>query len=383
LVWPFNPKAIGRFTKFLPAHYAALVLRPGADSQWVELGAADAIETAVADWRLALTSPRKDADAYGRSVSGLLLRPIAAYTAGAQQLYVVPDDVLNLVPFGALPAEDGRYLLGETDVSYLASSRDVLKFGMSPAAREQTLIVAAPAFGPPQAAGRSGSGFAFAPLPGTAKEGKAVSSLIPQSRFATGAAATGSLIRNVHGPAALHLATHAFFVGPRQAAAESAEEARGLNMPDRMVRDTSPLLRAGIALARANAGKVGSNQEDGLLTALEAASLDLHGTKLVVLSGCETGLGEVRAGDGVHGFRRALAIAGAETLVLTLWRIDDASTAELMTDYYRGLQQGAGREAALRSAQLSMLRRPARRHPFYWAAFVLAGDTSPMTFHVN
>src|SRR5204862_3208801 len=107
------------------------------------------------------------------------------------------------------------------------------------------------------------------------------------------------------------------------------------------------------------------------------------GTKLVVLSGCETGLGEIRAGDGVHGFRRVLAIAGAETLVMALWRIDDQSTAQLMTEYYQGLRSGGGREAALTNAQRAMLRRPARQHPYYWAAFVLAGETTPMRFDLN
>jgi CHAT domain-containing protein len=138
----------------------------------------------------------------------------------------------------------------------------------------------------------------------------------------------------------------------------------------------NPLLRSGLALAGANA--LHSGGEDGILTALEASGLDLWGTRLVVLSACETGVGKVSNGEGVYGLRRALVIAGAESLVMSLWQVDDLSTRDLMTRFYRKLENGEGRSAALRSAQLETLTQPAQRHPFYWAAFQLTGDGSPI-----
>ena len=133
-----------------------------------------------------------------------------------------------------------------------------------------------------------------------------------------------------------------------------------------------------------------------MLTALEAAGLDLWGTKLVVLSACETGLGEVRNGEGVYGLRRALVLAGSESQVMSLWQVSDAATSELMTEYYKRLQAGEGRSEALRQVQLAMikarwrnrLRRLTasagsgiaqtlsenRSHPFYWASFIQSGD---------
>jgi CHAT domain-containing protein len=134
----------------------------------------------------------------------------------------------------------------------------------------------------------------------------------------------------------------------------------------------NPLLRSGLALTGAN-GPQGAS-DDGIITALEAANLNLWGTKLVTLSACDTGVGEVRSGEGVYGLRRAFVLAGAETLVMSMWPVSDYVTREMMTSYYRGLQAGLGRGDALRQAQLAMLARSNRRHPFYWASFIQAGE---------
>jgi CHAT domain-containing protein len=113
---------------------------------------------------------------------------------------------------------------------------------------------------------------------------------------------------------------------------------------------------------------------DGILTALEAAGLNLWGTKLVTLSACDTGVGEVRNGEGVYGLRRAFVLAGAETLVMSLWPVSDYMTREMMTAYYTGLRAGLGRGDALRHAKLAMLKRQGRQHPFYWASFIQSGE---------
>jgi CHAT domain-containing protein len=133
-----------------------------------------------------------------------------------------------------------------------------------------------------------------------------------------------------------------------------------------------------------------------VLTALEMAGLDLWGTKLVVLSACETGLGDIQNGAGVYGLRRALVLAGSEAQMISLWKVSDAGTRDLMTAYYTRLQKSEGRAEALRQVQLMMLRGQLRvgissdkrgttdtgekiatknyRHPYYWAAFIQSGD---------
>jgi CHAT domain-containing protein len=132
------------------------------------------------------------------------------------------------------------------------------------------------------------------------------------------------------------------------------------------------LLRSGLALAGANSNK--DTGEDGILTALEASNLNLWGTKLVTLSACDTGIGEVKNGEGVYGLRRAFFLAGTESLVMSLWPVSDYVTRELMTEYYAGLKKGLGRGEALRQAQLDMLKRGGRQHPFYWGSFIQAGE---------
>ena len=107
---------------------------------------------------------------------------------------------------------------------------------------------------------------------------------------------------------------------------------------------------------------------------MEVTGLNLWGTKLVVLSACDTGVGEVKNGDGVHGLRRALVLAGSETQVMSLWAIFDKATRDLMVAYYRKLKEGEGRGEALRKVQLEMLKQAPRRHPYYWASFIQSGE---------
>jgi CHAT domain-containing protein len=154
---------------------------------------------------------------------------------------------------------------------------------------------------------------------------------------------------------------------------DATEQIGALRLSRFATKIKDPLLRSGLALAGANHGK--SGEDDGVLTALEAAYLNLSGTKLVVLSACDTGVGEVKNGEGVQGLRRALVLAGSESQVMSLWPIGDEATKDLMIPYYMALREGEGRSEGLRQVQLRMLHGPKdRRHPFYWAAFILSGE---------
>ena len=182
-------------------------------------------------------------------------------------------------------------------------------------------------------------------------------------------------LKQVQFPRILHLATHGFFLSDLEPAlplnplaGELMTAARAPVVPT----TENPLLRSGLALAGFNLRQSGS--EDGVLTALEAAGLDLQGTELVVLSACDTGVGEIANGEGVYGLRRALTIAGARSQLMSLWQVADIGTAALMVDYYDRLLQGEGRSEALRQAQLALLQDPQYRHPYYWAAFIFQGD---------
>jgi CHAT domain-containing protein len=131
------------------------------------------------------------------------------------------------------------------------------------------------------------------------------------------------------------------------------------------------LLRSGLALASANLRK--GRDDDGILTALEASGLNLWGTRLVVLSACDTGVGVVSVGAGVYGLRRALVLAGLETQVMNLWQMNDYVTQKLMNAYYFELKQGLGGGEALRRVKLETMRQRGTEHPFYWAGFIQSG----------
>lgn len=381
-----------------PKRYVAYVLRRHGDPAWVELGDVSVVDSAVAGLRVALRDPSRDPREAARAVDKLVLEPVErllgarAGAASVRMLFVAPDGALNLIPFGALVDARGRYRHETWLFDYLGSGRDLLRFLDSPAPRSAAMVIANPAFGAsaPRAERTEQrepladrcierlQRHSFPPLPGTREEGVAVAALLPGSTLLTGAAATTTAVKAVHGPRVLHVATHGYFLAD---APPPPAHARGLRLdlqaaPPPEACSSNALLRAGLAFAGANEKRSASRDgqgPQGLLTAMEATDLDLWGTKLVVLSACETGVGEVQSGEGVYGLRRALAIAGAESQVMSLWSVSDDATRDLMIGYYQRLDAGVGRARALHEAQLAVRRSPGREHPYYWAAFVPSG----------
>jgi CHAT domain-containing protein len=214
----------------------------------------------------------------------------------------------------------------------------------------------------------------FGPLPGIAAEVRALRGLLPNATFLTKENATETALKRVNAPSILHIATHGFFLQNDRSDSESdmgqTKSVTRLGKP--WANIANPLLRSGLALAGANRGL--GKEDNGLLTAFEASHLNLMGTKLVVLSACDTGTGEVKNGDGVYGLRRALVLAGAESQVMSLWPVSDRSTRELMVGYYEGLLRGQGRGEALRQVQLRMQSSKKHSHPYYWASFIHTGE---------
>ena len=330
---------------------------------------------------------------------------------------IAPDGDLTRLPFEVLPTEDGRRLIDDYQISYLSCGRDVLRFGAEATGQPgEPLVVADPDFdlealiptGPVPAklgfwsrfvgrgkkstapsipsvptpettthsAGRYSrdvdrdrSAYHFHRLPGTRAEGEQIATRLVVSPWFGATALEGRLKTACRSPRILHLATHGFFLPDQQR--DLNREGRGFGFdlegfsgaPDGMARFSgpmmeNPMLRSGLALAGANTwlkrGELPEEAEDGLLTAEDVTGLDLLATELVVLSACETGLGQVHVGEGVFGLRRAFVLAGAKTLVMSLWKVPDEQTRELMVDFYGRLLAGRGRADALREAQLAM-----------------------------
>jgi len=176
-------------------------------------------------------------------------------------------------------------------------------------------------------------------------------------------------------PEILHIATHGFFLKPDDTLRKrlmKLQRGGDIQLPP---PGDNPLLRSGLAFAgiNANAQVLGEidTDNDGVLTALEVLSLNLTGTKLAILSACETGLGEIHEGEGVYGLRRAFQEAGASTVVSSLWEVSDAGTQKLMTALYSRLLAGKPPHLALREAQLEMLRIGEWSSPYIWSAFFM------------
>jgi CHAT domain-containing protein len=192
------------------------------------------------------------------------------------------------------------------------------------------------------------------------------------STVLTGKDASEASLKQTMSPSILHIATHGFFLKDVDISGKLTADYIGVNA-DKLKEN--PLLRSGILLAGAQRSVSGGSRDsenDGILTAYEMMNLNLDDTQLIVLSACETGLGEVQAGEGVYGFQRALIIAGAGSVMMSLWKVDDAVTRELMIKFYQLWMDGSTVRDAFRKAQQKI--REAHPDPYYWGAFVLVGE---------
>lgn len=403
---PFDPTQPNESEKnFGDPRYIAYVIPSQGELRWKDLGGAKDIDAAVEAFRQALRDPqRQDVKQLARALDAKIMQPVRALTGRATHLLVSPDGQLDLIPFEALVDPQGRYLIEKFSVTYLTTGRDLLRMEQARESKSGPFVIADPFFGEPGTTmvasadkpnlklhaainrrrsittAQDLSAVYFAPLSGTAVEARAIQSLFPDAHVLTGTRATKSALKQIDAPSILHIATHGFFLqDTAEGTSPAGRSPAAGNAPGKDTRAAhvsatieNPLLRSGLALSGANLNK--SSTEDGILTALEASNLNLWGTKLVTLSACDTGLGEVRNGEGVYGLRRAFFLSGAETLVMSLWPVSDSVTRETMTAYYTGLKQGLGRGEALHQAELAMMRRKGRQHPFYWASFIQSGE---------
>lgn len=394
----------------------------GAKAVAVELREAAEVDSLCRAWRAAM---RPDAGTEAAAAAGAALReavwdPVAARLAGAKRVFVVPEGELNLVNFAALPASGGTFLAesgpefhllpGERDLlpaRETRAGRGLLALGgvafdaAAPAAEGTVLAAAArpaaaaaaPAWRGAHASCARFRDVRFEPLPATAREAERVAARWTRGESEvvrlTGAAATEDAVRRwAPGRRIVHLATHGFFVDPRCGPGEAggrgiggmapaADTARAAATPD---APENPLRLAGLALAGAN-GRASAPEggDDGILTAEELAALDLAGVEWVVLSACDTGVGATDAGEGVFGLRRALRVAGAGTVIASLWAVEDEPALRWMEALYeRRLVRRQDTAASVNGAMRDELarRRAAGEstHPFYWAGFVASGD---------
>ena len=419
----------GRPVLPIPAYNPALIV------QRVDLGEAAPINAAVAELHQLFAERRiapQRLEPVLQRLGALLYKPLARHLTNVAHLIVCPDGQLGRLPFELLPVDaKGRRLVEDKLITYVSSGREVARLAQPRAAVATTapLVMGNPDFdfilpgssrreeapikpGTQNAElgtdslslltsaatsrqrflSRSFRDFKFTPLPDSEHEArKAAAMLGTNCVLRLGASAREADLKAVSSPRVLHLATHGFFLTDQEfkrtnGLAENFLLAgsfpSGGGFPSRQSfappgQDwENPLIRCGIALAGANraTGITNAQAEDGILTGLEAALLNLQGTELVILSACDSGSGDVKIGEGVMSLRRAFTIAGAETVLASHWKVNDAATSTLMTEFMRRWQAGTPRGQAWREAQLSLLRSKEFSNPYFWAAFTLTGQ---------
>lgn len=373
-----------------PSYFAFVVTRHGV--QLAELGEAAPIDEAIRQLRSQVIDEPALADEReprwrrrARFVSNRLLTPILPWLEGVEVLYVVPDGALFTLPFDLLPLDDGSCALERWQCSFLWNGGELngkgFTFG-SFDAPGKSVVVSAPdtalkivrpdideSDAPHAPAHR------FATLPFADAEGRAITALIGAEQW-SGARATKEGLLSVENPEILHLATHSFWI-EEVARGESSDGDVGIERDTLLFRSrarlSDPLLRSAIALAGADGDlDAPTAASPGIAFASELLELDLRQTDLVVMSSCQSGIGDPSPGDGVQGLRRAFRAAGAESVVSSLWKVPDQATSELMQEFYTRLLAQQTRREALHEAKRAMFARYPTS-PMRWAGFVLDG----------
>ena len=428
--------------------YIAFVVRPDQEPAMIGLGSASSSAEAITAFRLPFQSDqntpenRKAASVAANQLRRDLWLPIEAHLDGIDTVIISPDTALGTLPFAALPGKrDGSYLLEDHRIAMIPMAgqlRQLFERAGDTPANHGLLVLgdvdydAAP--GAPESAApsplqlladagtrrdadplRAGHTHQWDSLSGFLKELEAVNSLFSsQHPDETGTvlsrdkASEAAFLTQAQQYGTLHLITHGYFEDSSvKSIAHADVKQDGLSSdtkgPDPFINTYLPGLLSGLALAGAN--NPSDNPEDphdGILRSSEIEASSMQGVDLVVLSACETGLGAVAGGEGLTGLQRAFQVAGAKSVVASLWKVDDRATQELMTQFYTNLWvKKQSKIDALRNAQLYLLRNPVlpdgtsltradinkkkpfvpdptntrdTTDPFFWAAWTLSGD---------
>ena len=310
-----------------------------------------------------------------------------------KKAFLSPDGVYNQISVNTIknPAT-GKFFLDDFDIRLLTNTRELVENKTAKSKSQSSILMGYPKFnlqssiettvssrsvtrGTNLTRGLRGGLLRYmrgeggiAMLPGTRREISQIAKLSSHPEIFMEEVASEATIKQVANPMVLHVATHGYFLED-EAPELNAAELNTAYVP-------SPLLRSGIILAGAenflkSGTPVNVAGDDGILTAYEVMNLNLDDTELVVLSACETGLGVLKNGEGVYGLQRAFKMAGAKSIIMSLWNVDDTATQELMSLFYAEKLTKNNLHEAFRAAQQKLKEKYS--HPFYWGAFIIVG----------
>jgi CHAT domain-containing protein len=293
-------------------------------------------------------------------------KPIEDKIGDSKDIFVSSDGVYNLINLALLQDDNGKRLIDKTNVVNVTNTKSVMEGRSEHFKVNNAILLGRPDYNgndnqdtgaPTKEVHRSADDMfrnGVADLPGTEVEVKGIEQFFNKNKVKTQLLlkrdATEDELKNADSKDVIHIATHGYF--------DSRKSGR------------NPMVRSGLLLAGVTADNTGK-KEDGILTAYEASNLDLKNTKLVVLSACETGLGEVKSGEGVYGLQRAFEVAGVDNILMSMWKVSDEATQELMIAFYDNLLSDKTVHEAFKAAQLKI--RNKYPETFYWGAFKLVG----------
>lgn len=376
--------------------YLAFVITPDTKDYplCVRLGAGDSLEGRyLKNYQNSIRQSLPDGYSYGK-----YWKALADTLKKSKKIYFAPDGVYHKVNVNTLQNPvTGKYVLEEKEVQFISQSRDFIEHSTSTSAAPSDIILfGAPNYNSlpdsiPLRSEKSDSklkkditqrffrGEEITELPGTKVEVNNVANIAGKNNLRVqkfiGDEATESKLKGVRSPSILHIATHGFFISEGSPGDDAGTRTGFANFSFEDLKN--PLRRSGLLLSyckqafRQEKNKTNLS-EDGILTAEEAQNLHLDQTDMVVLSACETGLGEVKNGEGVYGLQRAFQTAGAKSVLMSLWTVSDEATEELMTLFYSQWFKLQDRRLAFRQAQLDLKQK--FPEPFYWGAFVMVGE---------
>ncbi len=299
--------------------------------------------------------------------------PVAALLANRKKVYLSLDGVYNQINVATLRHPEGKYLIEMQDFVLLTNSKDIPALKAKEKAPRKNQVKNATLIGFPN----YGSSGKVGALPGTKKEVEDIKKMLGTAGYKVnlwmGDDASESKFKTLDNGknTILHIATHGFFLSDTKGA-----QGRVFGV-DAAKAQENPLLRAGLMLAGADEAFIEKEKEknpnkadNGILTAFEIMNLNLN-TELLVASACETAVGDVKGGEGVYGLQRAFQVAGADVIVMSLWKVSDEATQELMNSFYKALLSSGNKATAFRQAQLALKNK--FKEPYYWGAFVMVG----------
>lgn len=378
-------------------YYSVLLVKPDTKDhpEFLTVRRGKQLETRfIAYYKNAVRFKRSDRYSYK-----MFWEPLKKALKGVKKVYISPDGVYNQINLNTLVDPDTKkYVIDEIEIAMVTNTRDILEYGSRNENTKQAVLLGHPKYYiHPKSAIRGGTKKTnmdaqedtwlkhafFADLPGTAIEVESIQKALQKRAWKTtihlGDNAREDSLKTINNPDILHIATHGFFI---PSLSDTQENSRGVKIKaskkkkkDVAEVENDPMLRSGLILAGVtdyfNANEK-PNSDDGVLTAYEAMNLHLDQTDLVVLSACETGLGKVQSGEGVYGLQRALKIAGARTILMSLWKVSDEATQKLMNVFYDEWLKLGNKRAAFQKAQQQIRKEYA--HPYYWGAFVMVGE---------